>query len=59
MLKIGERAPAFELKDQNGRIVSSSVFEGRWGRAVVISRSKSGGCSIPAMSLDRSLDRLT
>jgi peroxiredoxin Q/BCP len=58
MLSIGDDAPDFELPDQNGETVSSSVFAGRWGVLWWYPEANSGGCSMQASSLSRSYEEL-
>jgi peroxiredoxin Q/BCP len=58
MLSLTADAPAFQLVDQNGNTVSTS-FEGQWTVLWWYPEANSGGCSMQAASIERSLDDLT
>jgi peroxiredoxin Q/BCP len=57
MLPVNADAPAFQLSDQNGTTVSTS-FEGKWTVLWWYPEANSGGCSMQAASIERSLDDL-
>ncbi len=45
MLKIGDKAPSFELKDQSGRIRSLEEFMGRWIVLYFYPKDNTPGCT--------------
>ena len=54
-LKPGDRAPSFELKDQDERIVKLSDFEGRKLLLYFYPRAETPGCTTQACSIKDSL----
>ena len=54
-LKPGDRAPDFELKDQNGKTVRLSDFQGRRLLLYFYPRASTPGCTIQACSVRDSL----
>jgi len=47
-LKVGEKAPAFTSKDQNGNKVSLSDFKGKWVVLYFYPKDDTPGCTIEA-----------
>jgi peroxiredoxin Q/BCP len=50
-LKVGDKAPQFEAKDQNGKIISSSEFEGKNWVIYFYPKDQTPGCIAQACNI--------
>lgn len=50
-LKVGQKAPAFELPDQNGKIHKLSDYSGKWILLYFYPKDDTPGCTIEACSI--------
>ncbi|WP_291765932.1 peroxiredoxin [Caldivirga sp. UBA161] len=56
MVKEGEEAPNFELKDNNGGVVKLSDYRGRWIVLYFFPKAFTSGCTIEAREFSRLWD---
>lgn len=59
MLKIGDKAPAFSLPDQNGSIISSADLKGQPYVIYFYPKDSTSGCTKQAQAYSENLDRFT
>ena len=57
MVTVGEKAPAFELQDQNGDAVSLAQYAGRWVVLYFYPRDDTPGCTKEACEFSADLQR--
>ena len=56
MVKVGEKAPDFKLKDQNGQEVSLSDFKGKWVVLYFYPKDNTPGCTKEAEDFTRLIE---
>lgn len=59
MLKIGDKAPAFTLPDQNGNLVSSADLQGKKYVIYFYPKDSTSGCTKQAQAYSENLDKFT
>ena len=59
MLKIGDKAPAFSLPDQNGSIISSADLKGQPYVIYFYPKDSTSGCTKQAQAYSENLDKFT
>ena len=58
MLKIGQKAPAFKLKNQNGKLIKSSDLKGKNIVLYFYPKDLTPGCTIEACDFNENLARI-
>lgn len=57
LLKVGDKAPDFQLKNQNNQLISLGQFKGKWVITYFYPRASTPGCTVQACGLrDHSAD---
>ena len=59
VLKIGDFAPKFQCKDQNGNLISSSDFKGKKVVVFFYPKANTPGCTAEACNLNDNYNRFT
>lgn len=55
MLKVGEKAPVFQLRNQDNQLISLDQFRGKWVITYFYPKASTPGCTVQACALRDSL----